>query len=244
MTPPSARNGPSGIACFRASLPCRTKSNDGRHERDEEPDEHRDDDRDPEPGAEEGGELDVAHAEPPRIDEDDEEEHEPGSERAQDPLEARVVDRSEREDDDRAGRIDLVRNQAVLEVGARDHDEHPAEDRGRERLEREAVDEPTGSSEERRPAEDERETWRPRTRSEQRIVERRIRCEPVGERADERCPRAVRRRRQRRPRIRFPDRRTASCSHGCRRQALPHPGDAIPRSGGDDRRVLQHYCRM
>ena len=68
ITPPSARNGPSGIDCLRASLPCRTKRMHGRDERDEEPDEHRDDDRDPEPGAQEGRELDVAHAEPARVD--------------------------------------------------------------------------------------------------------------------------------------------------------------------------------
>ena len=40
--PPSARNGPNGIAILRAALPCRASSTTDGHERGDHPDHQRD----------------------------------------------------------------------------------------------------------------------------------------------------------------------------------------------------------
>ena len=226
ITPPSARKGPSGIADFRASLPCRTKSTIAGTNAMKKPDEHRDDHRDAEAGAEERRQLHIAHAEPARIDEDDHEQHEPGSERAQDPLDARVVDGPEREEHDRAREDDLVGDEPMLEIGAGDHDEHPAEENRDESLEREAVDEAARAREQRRPRRHQREPRRARNASQQRVVERCVRREAVRERARRAARRAARRDRLRRPRDRIPRWGTASCPDPppFARSGVPSPG--------------------
>ena len=233
MTPPSARNGPSGIDCLRASLPWRTKRTIGRHERDEEPDEHRDDDRDPEPSAEEGGELDVAHADAPRVDEDDQEEHEPGAERRQDPLDARIVDRPERRGrrPRRAGRP--CPESAGLEVGARDHDEDPAEDQRDERLERESEDEAAAPPRSAVPERDEPERGERGTAPQQRDRAAAHSSRDGPRAGRRRSRRRDRRLRHRRPRSRFPDSaRLPATRADASDVGVPHPGDGRPSIWG------------
>ena len=128
--------------------------------------------------------FDVSHSKPSWVSKDDEEENQPGSEGAQNPLDAGIVDRSEGQDRHRRGKNDPVRDQPVFEIGARDYDQYPAEEHRDQRFEREAEDEPARPRQQSGACGDEQEPRRPRGALQERLVNRRIRRETIGERAD------------------------------------------------------------
>ena len=72
----------------------------------------------------------------------------------------------------------------MFEIGARDYDQHTAEEHRDQRVEREAEDEPARPRQQSGACGDEQEPRRPRGALQERLVNRRIRRETIGEGAD------------------------------------------------------------
>ena len=121
--PPSARNGPNGIARLRASDPWRAISATPDQRPGGEADQQRRGNRAPEVQAHHRGQLDVAHPHSARVGERDQQSSPP-------PAAAAAIARSaevagvgggdDRDRGDRAREHDRVRDQLQLEVGERD----------------------------------------------------------------------------------------------------------------------------